>query len=194
MRLPSMTRKDLPRTPPPDEAIDDGMLFRSAIGHVRHVIAPPQAEPPPKPKPVARQRQLDDIAVMRELLVSPIDEIDIDGTEALSYARDGQSPKVLRKLKRGGFAVQDELDLHQLRADEAQSILAEFIAHARNQSCLCVRIVHGKGLRSTRGPVLKALVDRWLRHRIDVLAFCSAPARDGGTGAVLVLLQSLRRH
>ena len=107
----------------------------------------------------------------------------------LQYLRDGHPPRLLRQLKRNQYAVQDEIDLHRLTQAQAEAVLREFLAQARYEGRRCVRIVHGKGLRSgDEGPVLKALVDRMLRLRADVIAFASAPARDGGSGAVLVLL------
>lgn len=77
-----------------------------------------------------------------------------------------------------------------MTSKEAQAALRAFLAESVNARRQCVRIVHGKGLRSgARGPVLKASVNRWLRQWDDVLAFVSAPTRDGGTGAVYVLLR-----
>ena len=91
-------------------------------------------------------------------------------------------PRLLQRLRRGQFAVQDELDLHGATATQAATLLREFLA-------VVVRIVHGKGRQSDAGaPVLKNATDRLLRQRADVLAFHSAPPAQGGTGAVLVLL------
>jgi DNA-nicking Smr family endonuclease len=84
--------------------------------------------------------------------------------------------------------VQVELDLHHLPSAEAERLLKAFLTRARDDGRACVRVIHGKGLRSESGPVLKAMVDGLLRHRGDVLAFASAPPAQGGTGAVLVLL------
>ncbi len=110
--------------------------------------------------------------------------------EWLEYLRDGHSPRLLRRLKRGEYAVQDEIDLHRLTQAQAEAVLREFLRDARQEGKLCVRIIHGKGLRSgDAGPVLKNLVDRVLRLRADVIAFVSATPRDGGSGAVLALLE-----
>jgi DNA-nicking Smr family endonuclease len=189
---PPPAPKPEPPAPPPETApaIDpDVQLFLEAIGPVRMLKSPDVAVPPlPKPAPEPRQQQADEARVIEELLISPLTDIDIDGTEALAYLRDGASPKLLRQLKRGQYTVQAELDLHLMRQHEAQQALSRFLAEARDHGCLSVRIIHGKGRSSDRGPVLKALCDRWLRQRADVLAFCSAAPREGGTGAVLVLL------
>jgi DNA-nicking Smr family endonuclease len=106
----------------------------------------------------------------------------------LAFRRDAVLPRTLKRLAAGLYSVQDELDLHHLPAQDAEKVLKQFLTHARDEGRACVRVIHGKGLRSEAGPVLKAMVDGVLRHRGDVLAFASAPAAQGGTGAVLVLL------
>jgi DNA-nicking Smr family endonuclease len=113
----------------------------------------------------------------------------LEAGDALAYRRDTLPPRTLQRLRRGHFAAQDELDLHWVDARAAEAMLRDFLHHARQQGFGCVRIIHGKGLNGdSKTPVLKNLVDRMLRHRADVLAFASAPANQGGTGAVLVLL------
>ena len=110
--------------------------------------------------------------------------------EELSFLHDGYPPKLLKQLKRGHFSVQDDLDLHHMNAAAAQASIVDFLAGARAGGLRCVRIVHGKGLRSrSGGPVLKALTDRMLRRRDEVIAFASARPALGGTGAVVVLLK-----
>ena len=95
------------------------------------------------------------------------------------------------RLQRGAWHVGAELDLHGLRADEAKLAIVRFLAHAQDRGLRCVRIIHGKGLRSKGdGPVLKQRLDGWLRRRDDVLAFCSAKREHGGTGAAYVLLKA----
>jgi DNA-nicking Smr family endonuclease len=97
---------------------------------------------------------------------------------------------VLRKLRRGHWIVQAELDLHGLTRTEAHEAVAGFLREALRRARRCVRIVHGKGLGSkNREPVLKGKVRVWLAQRDDVLAFCQAPAAQGGSGAMLVLLK-----
>ena len=98
---------------------------------------------------------------------------------------------MLRKLRRGDYRVQGEIDLHGLNVSEAKQALREFLAQALMRQWRCVRIIHGKGLRSgNRGPVLKAMVGATLRKVGPVLAYVSARQVDGGTGAVYVLLSS----
>jgi len=115
----------------------------------------------------------------------------IGGGDALSFQRAGVRTQVVRRLRRGLIPIEDELDLHGLSQTAARYQLAEFLTCSRNAGRRCVRIVHGKGYRSgARGPVLKTAVDLWLRHHLDVMAFTSARAIDGGTGAVYVLLRT----
>ncbi len=109
--------------------------------------------------------------------------------DVLRHRRNEVPPRVLQRLARGLYAAQDELDLHLADAAQAEILLRRFLGEARDAGFGCVRIIHGKGLHSDGSlPVLNNVVDRILRQRADVLAFHSAPAAQGGTGAVLVLL------
>ena len=184
------------RKKPSDEALpadaDDAALFREAIGADRgKVRAMPAAPPPPaapKPKPSAKMARRDEEAAreeFRHVVIAALEAGDV-----LSFRRETVPPQVLKKLARGEYAAQEELDLHGLPARSAEALLREFLRDCRVHGVGCVRIVHGKGRNSEeRLPVLKNLVDRVLRHRADVLAFHSPPAAQGGSGAVLVLLE-----
>lgn len=143
----------------------------------------------PAPPPRARFAQADDQAVLRESLATAPGDVELERGDELSFRRSHVPFKVLRDLKRGKYTIQDNLDLHGLTAREARLMLQEFMADALRHDRRCVRIVHGKGLRSgSRGPVLKQKLNQWLPLWQEVLAFTSAPARDGGTGALYVLL------
>lgn len=146
----------------------------------------------PRPQPIAAQRQLDDIAVLRDTLSdAPAWQQGLENGEELLFLRNGISAQHLKKLRRGHWAVQDHLDLHGLTSPEARVLTAEFLAHCVRKGLRCVRIVHGKGLGSpNREPVLKKKVAGWLAQRDEVLAYCQAPQADGGGGAVLVLLRA----
>lgn len=169
---------------------DDVALFHEAIGPVRRIESEASAARPTPPAPEPVQFLRDEAAVSRELLNMPFDPAEIEVGEELSYLRDGHAPKILKHLRRGHYSVQDEIDLHQMTAELARGVVAEFLGDAQRRGLGCVKIIHGKGLRSrAEGPVLKRLVDRMLRQRDEVIAFASAQARDGGTGAVLVLLK-----
>lgn len=151
---------------------------------------PRAAHPKAAPEPVARQRALDDAAVLRE---SVSDEIDVDSLletdETLSYRRSGIGIDVVRRLRRGHWSLQGEIDLHGLRVDEAREALGGFLRDALKHQLRCVRVVHGKGLGSKdRQPVLKGKVRAWLVQREEVVAFVQARPADGGSGALIVLL------
>lgn len=146
----------------------------------------------PKPKPRARFARADEQKVLNESLEDDIDTIEHGYGDALRYHRDSVGKRTMRKLMRGGYSVQAELDLHGMTLAEAKPRLSDFIEYSASQGKYCVRVVHGKGLGSgDRGPVLKNAVNRWLRSWDSVLAFVSTRQVDGGTGAVYVLLQQV---
>ena len=183
-----MKRKRPLPTPPVDP--DDATLFREAIGPVRVLHRVAEAAPDsPRPPPEPRQQVLDEHEALRQSQQDPFAFAELALGDALEYLKDGHPPRLLRQLKRGHYSVEDEIDLHRMTAAQAEQAIRTFLADCRRHGRLSVRIVHGKGLRSTGdAPVLKNLVDRVLRQRADVLAFASAQPQQGGTGAALVLL------
>ncbi len=143
-----------------------------------------------KPKPRARFARADEQAALAESLDDDIDTIEHGYGGALRYQRPSVGRRTMRKLGRGGYSVQAELDLHGMTLAEAKPRLRDFIEYSAQQGHLCVRVVHGKGLGSgERGPVLKNSVNHWLRRWDNVLAFVSTRQVDGGTGAIYVLLE-----
>jgi DNA-nicking Smr family endonuclease len=113
----------------------------------------------------------------------------VNGEDELSFRRDGISATRLRQLRRGELPVDEAVDLHGLTEAQAHKVLVAFLSGALGRKSRCVRIVHGKGLRSgDRGPVLKNVVNAVLRHSKFVLGYVSARPTDGGTGATYVLL------
>jgi DNA-nicking Smr family endonuclease len=184
-------------------ADDDAGVFRSAVRDVKPLAHTPLPVGLAKQRPRARRRKpaaahepLDDVMP----LIDPLPVLDADsagaasaiaGGDTLVFQRAGVQTQVMRRLRRGLFPIEDELDLHGLTQATARDRLARFLAGNRDAGRRCVRIIHGKGYRSgARGPILKIAVDLWLRRHLDVMAFTSARPIDGGTGAVYVLLRA----
>ncbi len=118
-----------------------------------------------------------------------------DCEDFLEFMRPGIQKSCLKQIRNGKIAIEDHLDLHGYRRDDARKTLLEFLDHAQQQSFKLVCIVHGKGYHSDDSqPVLKAMVNKWLQSIPEVLAFVSAIPRDGGTGAVYVLLKILKQE
>jgi len=170
---------------------DERDLFRRALADAKPLRTTRRAtEVIRKPTPRARFSRADEAAVLRESLEAHIDDTESHGGESLRFHRPSVGKRTMRKLARGNFSVQDEIDLHGMTVAEAKPRLAEFIERCAREGRLCIRIVHGKGLGSgERGPVLKQKVNRWLRQWDTVLAFVSTRQVHGGTGALYVLLR-----
>jgi DNA-nicking Smr family endonuclease len=170
----------------------DSALFKKAVGLVNVLPATGRVvHQTAKPKPVPASRQQDEKAVLQESLSDEFDvESLLETDESLSWRRPELGVDVVRKLRRGVWALQAELDLHGMRTDEARTQTSGFLRNAQIKGLRCVRIVHGKGLGSPgRQPVLKDKVKRWLVQSERVLAFVQARADEGGIGALIVLLQ-----
>lgn len=166
-------------------------LFVNAVGAVKPLKAQLRAQLElERALPLARQRELDERAVMQEAISDEFDvESLLDTDDSLSYRRTGLGPDITRHLRRGRWSLQGQLDLHGLRSDEARVALGQFLREAHKVGWRCVRVVHGKGLGSPgKVPVLKNKVQRWLVQKNEVLAFVQARPADGGAGALIVLL------
>jgi len=173
---------------------DDERAFREAMNEVRPLPTPANPPAAPKPRPVARFTRAEQQEVLRESLLPPEDPSVLDTGEELVFRRPGIREDVLRRLRRGQFLVEAEIDLHGLGRHAAHEALREFIGDAADRGLRCVRVIHGKGRGSgPRGPVLKHVVNHWLRRMHVVVAFASARPVDGGTGAAYVLLAPARR-
>ena len=180
----------------------DAEAFRAAVRDVKPLAHTPAAAGLSKPKPRGRLRKprasaMENLDETMPLVADPAavegasTAAAVTGDAALSFQRAGVRIDVMRRLRRGLYPVDDELDLHGLTQSAARNQLADFLAHSRDGGLRCVRIIHGKGYRSgARGPVLKIAVNLWLRRHMDVMAFVSARAIDGGAGAVYVLLRA----
>jgi DNA-nicking Smr family endonuclease len=119
-------------------------------------------------------------------------EITEDCPDILSFSRSGLQHNVLKKLRQGKNPVEHILDLHGLTVVEARKELQEFLGECEAAGLRHIIIVHGKGFRSKDKPVIKPMVNRWLRAVDNVLAFHSAQPREGGNGAVYVLLKKTK--
>jgi DNA-nicking Smr family endonuclease len=165
-------------------------LFQTAVADA--VPLPERGKHIPKPRrrrPLPYQRVADEREALNESLNADFGEV--ESGDQLSYVKPGVSNQVLRRLRRGFWVVQDELDLHGLNRDQAREMLIDFMARCGKRGLRCVRIIHGKGLGSkNREPVLKQKVASWLAQRGDVMAFAQARPTEGGGGAVIVLLKN----
>jgi DNA-nicking Smr family endonuclease len=170
--------------------------FRAVVGAVTPLAIKQRVEHDRPPHPPIPQKRIEDD--QQVLIASVSDEFEIDTllhTDAeLSFRRPGVGPDVLRKLRRGEWVIQDHLDLHGARVDEAHDLLAGFLREALRRGLRCIRVVHGKGLGSKdKVPVLKGKARVWLAQREEVIAFCQARPAEGGSGALVVLLRPAQR-
>ena len=175
----------------------DDEIFRAemAADNVTPIKAEARAKlQKPLPRPIAAQRLADEARVPSELLSDTSGwDGDIETGDLITFLRTGIPREVIRKLKRGQWAVQATLDLHGYTTTMAREELAQFIALARHRGLRCIRIIHGRGTRSPGGvPLIRNKVRLSLSQRDEVLAFCDAAPGDGGPGAVLILLKSTR--
>jgi DNA-nicking Smr family endonuclease len=168
---------------------DERELFREAMREVRPLRSERRAPDAPRPAPHPSRLEADEAEARAALSSGAFDDPERDPGEEQVHVRPGLQKRVLRRLRRGQYAIEAELDLHGMTRTQAERALSELLRHARERRLGCVRIIHGKGRRSSNeGPVLKPAVAGWLRRREDVLAFCSARPVDGGSGALYVLL------
>jgi DNA-nicking Smr family endonuclease len=174
---------------------EDRALFRSAM----HDVVPlkrSQRASPGKRRLGARARfaRAERAAVLRESLGIGTDLYEVQPGDELLFRRAGVPELVLRRLRRGQYRIEAEIDLHGMIVSEAAARLGDFLRDARARDLRCLRVIHGKGMRSgTRGPVIKNTVNALLRRSDQVLAFASARPVAGGTGATLVLLSRSNR-
>jgi DNA-nicking Smr family endonuclease len=185
--------KRYPPGVPEDEDGDELTLFRRSVADAIPHDPKPFITKRPKPPARARFKRADEAQVLRDSLeVESLQGI-LDNGDHLNYCREGVSEQILRKLRRGRYSLQAEVDLHGLTVAKARVELNDFLAECRRERLSCVRVIHGKGLRSGNGgPVLKFKVALWLKLANYVIAYTSARPVDGGTGALYVLLEKIR--
>ncbi|MDP3210661.1 Smr/MutS family protein [Methylotenera sp.] len=172
--------------------VEDVTLFRDAVKDVTPLTASPDTLFKLKPKPIPLQFIRDEQqALVDSLSDHYIPAHELETGEELLYLRDGHSPDILSKLRRGHWVIQAKIDLHGLISDEARLYVSTFISDCKKRGIRCVRIVHGKGLGSrNREPVLKHKLRGWLMQKDEVIAYAEAKKQDGGSGAVIVLLKA----
>ena len=175
-----------------EDDLDETKLFHEAVKGARPLTSARVLHHPARPKPIPKQLIRDEQQALRDSLsddFTPAHELETG--EELLYLREGHSPDILSKLRRGHWVVQAGIDLHGLVVDEARMVVAQFLADCKKRGIRCVRIVHGKGLGSrNREPVLKHKLRSWLMQKDEVIAYAQARQADGGSGAVLVLLKA----
>ncbi len=166
--------------------------FRAAVADAVPLTTDRVHHEPPPPPAIPRQRSLDEHAALHESLHQPaLLDLHLEGGDEAAWLRPGLARNILRDLRRGRWVVQAALDLHGMNREEARQHIAIFLGECLAHGHRCIRVVHGKGLRSPgREPVLKKLVLGWLAQKSEVLAFCQARAAEGGAGAVIVLLKA----
>lgn len=174
-----------------DKDNDDGDLFRQAMHDVAPLKPDNRVRHKPAPRtPPRRQVEKEATELEQRFTESMFEE---ECPDQLYFERAGGAQKsVLKKLRTGKLDVDSTLDLHGLSSEQARLQLVDFMQECRQFGYRHIILIHGKGFRSQNKPVIKTMVNRWLRQANEVLAFCSAQPKDGGTGAVYVLLRKTR--
>lgn len=168
---------------------DDSTLFRASVGEVRKIEHnSADLRSPQKPKPVPRFQPPEQVDPLQNSVDQALETLFQE--DKVAFIAPGLQKNVLKKLRKGYYGIDAEIDLHGLGSRDAQQQLLRFLHVCVEDGCRCVRIVHGKGYNSPDNqPVLKNDLNLWLRQHQQVLAFCSTPPRAGGTGALYVLLR-----
>ena len=180
---------------PDDDPSGDAEVFRDAVRGVRPIGDDGRAAlPKQRPRAQARFQRAVEREIMQAMPHEGDDGADFTSAEELSFRRNHLGLRPFRRLRRGGFPIQAELDLHGLTLAQAHEEVRGFLSRTPMLDFTCVRIVTGRGLRSASGqPVLRPAVARWLKNDDRVLGFTSARQVDGGLGAIYVLLSKPKR-
>ncbi|PSB92002.1 Smr/MutS family protein [Candidatus Pandoraea novymonadis] len=181
------------------DALTDARIFRNSIGQItpisskwiqnRATLLLRQLPPPITTQKIRETQSTVDIdkSLSDEFYPKGL----LESVEQLAYRRHGTDRKILNQLKKGYWVIQKKLDLHGMRREEAREALSIFLHEAVRCKSRCVHIIHGKGLNSIdQKPVLKDKVRGWLAQKDEVLAYCEAKTKDGGSGALIVLLKA----
>ncbi|WP_347987203.1 Smr/MutS family protein [Methylomonas sp. AM2-LC] len=173
---------------------DEENLFRTAIGKVRSIDTNTVILKPDKqPRPIPIFKPLEQVDPLQNSIEDNLETLYQE--DKIAFIAPGLQKSVLKKLRKGFYGLDADIDLHGLTSREAFKQLVDFLHDCVEEGCRCVHIVHGKGYHSPENqPVLKNDINYWLRQHKDVLAFCSAPSRAGGSGAVFVLLRLSEKY
>ena len=177
-----------------DISEEEKALFRQAVGgtspktpQARKVSKTHRPSPPTAAKisPGVSSNQ-----ITRRISRSRV-MLDETHDNSVLFVRSGLQKKVIKHLRRGDYGIKDILDLHGYTIAQARIQLSNFLTRATHARYSAVLIIHGKGLHGdTPGGTLKRFTIDWLKQQAAVKAFCAAQPKDGGTGAVYVLLRS----
>lgn len=183
----------------PIEPQQDDVSFDEAMSGVTRIHSDRvDLRPKPKRRPDKAKAHLREIAETEpegiiDGLSSEAVEI-VESEQELLFAGPGIQLKVMQRLRRGHIPWDEGVDLHGLTVEKARKVLHEFIMQSHQQNLRTVLVVHGKAFsQSGRQPLLKSYTNDWLRQLPQVLAFCSAQPKDGGAGALYVLLRKPSR-
>lgn len=179
---------------PPSPDKEDLAFFKEAMSGVKRTKLFPERT---KSKKIISElekteliRQKEDKQPIGIPLFDPT-ELKIGSEDRLFFSRSGLQNKRIKQFVRGDIRQSDYLDLHQMTVEQARSAVLNFLLHSRERRYNCVRIIHGKGKLNQSGAKLKNHVNCWLMQIPWILAFSSAQPRDGGTGALYVLLRRI---
>ena len=173
-----------------DISRQDSNLFRQTIGEIDRIEHDGVDLSTSKPAPVPNQTNLSQQEALDVMANNPFDIPDVEIGDELYFRREGVQQQIMRKLHRGQFAIESELDLHGMTVSIAKKELNDFLVYCQSTNRRCIRIIHGKGHGSAgKIPVLKNKLNKWLQNYDSILAFCSAPTHDGGTGAIYALIK-----
>jgi DNA-nicking Smr family endonuclease len=173
-----------------DISRQDIELFRQAIGDVDRIECDSFVLSVPKIPPAPNQTIISEQNSLKQMANNPFDIQNIETGDELYFRRSGVQQQIMRKLRRGQYAIESELDLHGMTVSVAKKELKDFLAYCQSTNRRCIRIIHGKGHGSVdKIPVLKNKLNKWLQNYDSILAFCSAPTHDGGSGAIYALIK-----
>ena len=176
-----------------DEVFRDAMADVNEIKEFREVpfTAPSQFKCSKENRKLHLEAD-DSVEILRQI-VNGERKIRLSDTgEYIEWVSPNIRKDVAQRLHRGDFSVQDYIDLHGMTLGEAEEAFRLFFQESLKKRLFCIKVIHGRGLRSPKGPVLKEALKKWLhgKFRKWILAFSSAKDCDGGLGATYIILKS----